>query len=185
MRGLLDNAAGEGGPDSAALPQDRRRSSDTHPVYYSGPCNWEGPSGAAGCCASTGHGQAALWRVRRAALSLGQVSQSHGGVYLPPALMDPSMSGSIRLLLPVNTLKDASAQIKVLLIFCPPLCQWRLWGHFFFIRTTVLYFYGRKELHSMPIQWKPMVAMYSNKECESLHGPVFSESCNSVSWQGM
>lgn len=39
MRGLLDNAAGEGGPDSAALPQDRRRSSDTHPVYYSGPCN--------------------------------------------------------------------------------------------------------------------------------------------------
>lgn len=131
MRGLLDNAAGEGGPDSAALPQDRRRSSDTHPVYYSGPCNWEGPSGAAGCCASTGHGQAALWRVRRAALSLGQVSQSHGGVYLPPALMDPSMSGSIRLLLPVNTLKDASAQIKVLLIFCPPLCQWRLWGHFF------------------------------------------------------
>lgn len=137
MRGLLDNAAGEGGPDSAALPQDRRRSSDTHPVYYSGPCNWEGPSGEAGCCASTGHGRAAL--VCRAALSLGQVSQSHGGVYLPPALMDPSMLGSIRLLLPVNTLKDASAQIKILLIstvsmealvtFClhPHNCSLLLW----------------------------------------------------------
>lgn len=119
MRGLLDNAAGEGGPHCATLPQDRRRSSDTHPVDYSGPCNWEGPSGTAGCRASTGHGHTAL--VCRAALSLGQVSQSHGGVDLPPALMDPSMLASIRLLLPVNTLKDASAHIQDLPILSPPL----------------------------------------------------------------
>lgn len=102
MRGLLDNAAGEGGPHSAALPQGRRRSSDTHPVYYSGPRNREGPPGAARCRASAGHGYTAL--VCRAALSLGQVRQSHGGVDLPPALRYLSLLASLLLpLLPVDT----------------------------------------------------------------------------------
>lgn len=104
MRGLLDYAAGEGGPHSAALPQSRGRSSDTHPVYYSGPRNREGLSGADLSCASTGHGYAAL--VCCAALSLGQVSQSHGSVDLPPALINSSLlTSSVLLPVPVNTLQ--------------------------------------------------------------------------------
>lgn len=103
MRGLLDYAAGEGGPHSAALPQSRGRSSDTHPFYYSGPRDREGLSGAALSCASTGHGCAAL--VCCAALSLGQVSQSHGCMNLPPALINLSLLSSALLLVPVNALK--------------------------------------------------------------------------------
>lgn len=103
MRGLLDNAVGQSGPHGAALPQSRGRSSDTHPVYYSGPGNGEGLPGAALSCASTG--QCNTVAPCRAALSLGQVGQSHGSVDLPPALGDPCLLTSILLLLPVNTFK--------------------------------------------------------------------------------
>lgn len=100
MRGLLDDAAGESGPHGAALPQSRGGSCDTHPVYDSGPRNREGLSGAALCCANTGKGYATL--VCRAALPLSQVGQSHGGVDLPPALIDSLLLASFLLLLPVN-----------------------------------------------------------------------------------
>lgn len=101
MRGLLDDAAGESGPHGAALPQSRGGSScDTHPVYDSGPRNREGLSGAALPGASAGHGHAVL--ICCAALPLGQVGQSHGGVDLPPALIDSSLLASALLLVPVN-----------------------------------------------------------------------------------
>ena len=103
MRGLLDDAAGESGPCGAALPQSRGGPRHTHPVYDSGPRNREGLSSAALPRASAGHGHAAL--VRCAALSLGQVGQSHGGVDLPPALIDSSLLASALLLVPENIFK--------------------------------------------------------------------------------
>lgn len=108
MRGLLDDAAGESGPRGAALPLSRGGSCDTHPVYDSGPRKREGLSGAALASASAGHGHAAL--VRCAALSLGQAGQSHGGVDLPPALIDPSLLASALLLVPVNIVKKLSCK---------------------------------------------------------------------------
>ena len=103
MRGLLDDAAGESGPRGAALSQSSGGSCDTHPVYASGPRNRVGLSGAALPCGSAGHDHAAV--VCQAALSLGQVGQSHSGVDLPPALIDLSRLASALLLVPVNILK--------------------------------------------------------------------------------
>lgn len=100
VRGLLDDAAGESGPRGAALPQSAGGSRDTHPVYDSGPRNRERLSGAALTRASSGRCHAAL--VCCAALPLGQVGQSHGGVDLPPALTASSLLASALLLLPVN-----------------------------------------------------------------------------------
>lgn len=104
MRGLLDDAAGESGPHGAALPQSRSGSCDAHPVYYSGPGDREGLSGAALARAGAGHAYDALVRCR--ALSLGQTGQSHSGVDLPPALIDPPQLASLLLLLlPAHTIK--------------------------------------------------------------------------------
>lgn len=103
VRGLLDNAVGQSGPHGAALPQSRGRSSDTHPVYYSGPGNGEGLPGAA--LSRAGSGQCYTVVPCHAALSLGQVGQSHGSVDLPPALSDPCLLTSVLLLLPVDTRK--------------------------------------------------------------------------------
>lgn len=111
MRGLLDDAAGQSGPCGAALPQSRGGSRGTLPVYDSGPRDREGRAGAAPSRASAGHGYGAL--VCRAALPLGQVGQSHGGVDLPPALIDSSLRDSVLLLVPVNMLKKKSRRKKI------------------------------------------------------------------------
>lgn len=100
MRGLLDDAAGECGPSGAALPQSRGGPCDAHPVYDIGPRNGEGLPGAAQPCGSTRHRHAAL--VCCAALTLGQVGQSHGSVDLPPALVVSSLLSSVLLLITVN-----------------------------------------------------------------------------------
>lgn len=100
MRRLLDDATGESGPCGAALSQSRGGSCNTHPVYYSGPHYGEGLSGAALYCGCIGNHTSAL--VPRAALPLGQVGQSHGGMDFPPALVLLSLLAPILLLVPVN-----------------------------------------------------------------------------------
>lgn len=103
VRGLLDDAVGDGGPYGAALPQARGGPRHTHPVYYSGPGERERPPGAAPSRAGAGDGDAALFC--HTALSLGQVSQSHGSVDLPPTLAHSPVLGSALWLLPVNRFK--------------------------------------------------------------------------------
>ena len=108
MGGLLDDAAGESGPCGAALPQSRVGSCDTYPVQDTG--NRGGTSCAALPCTSFGPCQAA--RVFNAALPLGQVGKSHGGVNLPPVLITSTMLTSALLLLPANKRKKTLIQSR-------------------------------------------------------------------------
>lgn len=104
MRGLLDDAAGEGGPCGAALPQSRGGSRNTHPVYDSGSRYREGLMGAALPCGSDWHHNTAL--VPCVALPLSQVGQSHGSMDLPPALDISPLLASVLLLVPVSISKS-------------------------------------------------------------------------------
>lgn len=123
MRGFLYDAAGESGPDGAALPQSRGGGFHTHPVYDSGPhsaalplstggafhthpVNDSGPhhckglAGAALACGSSGRCDATL--SRRAAPPLGQAGQSNGSVDLPPGLVPLTLLASVLLLITAN-----------------------------------------------------------------------------------
>lgn len=129
MRGFLYNAAGESGPDGAALPQGRggafhahpvydggphgaARPLSTggafhaHPVYDSGPHHREGLAGAARARGTSGPRDAAL--ARRAAPPLGQAGQSHGGVDLPPGLVPLTLLASLLLPIAANVSNKTS-----------------------------------------------------------------------------